>query len=163
MPPLIEGPSTSPAAPLSHKTTPPPPSKKPHLSSPFFSPISPSINERYDDDENDEDARLASLITDNANWPAWNPIQEVWMSGGLGRRGGGKDRETKEVKSEDEGFEEGKGLFERGEAKAGREKRGRSREWKLGEGKGEGLESGGEEGEGEDQYGDEGGDEALAT
>ena len=45
--------------------------------------------------DDDEDARLASLITDDTNWPTWILTQEVWMSGGLRKRsegdgGGGK-------------------------------------------------------------------------
>lgn len=39
------------------------------------------------DEQDDEDARLASLITDDTDWPVWIPIHEVWMSGGLGSCG----------------------------------------------------------------------------
>lgn len=69
-----------------------------------------TAEETEEDDEGD--ARLASLITDDANWPTWIPIQEVWMSGGLGSRG--EQEEGEEVKGEVEGCEEGEELLEQG-------------------------------------------------
>lgn len=147
MPPLVDDCEASPAPPFSAKAThPPPPSSAKPRSSRLFS--RPSHEDDSKNGKNEEDARLASLITEDANWPAWVPIEEVWMSGGLGKC---SDQEkTEGSKRAGEGEEGNARSSTEGEVKAENSQGGESRSNKLGERKGEKLERGVDRGEDDD-------------